>query len=68
MEIKGFKDKIASLEQEKQRMREQLRIVQSERDDFQKKGSDLTNIAKEKIRVAEEENTKLKVYFFHPIV
>ena len=63
MEIKKYRDKIGSLEQEIQRLREQGKIVQSERDDFQRKGLELTNIAKEKIRVAEEENTKLKVFF-----
>jgi len=63
LEIKKYRDKIGSLEQEIQRLREQGKIVQSERDDFQRKGLELTNIAKEKIRVAEEENTKLKVFF-----
>lgn len=59
--MKKHKDKIANLEQEIQRLREHSKAVAAERDDFQKKGMDLTNIAKEKIRVAEEENNKLKV-------
>lgn len=49
------------MEQEIQRLREHTKAVSAERDDFQKKGMDVTNIAKEKIRVAEEENKKLTV-------
>ena len=59
--MKKHKDKIANLEQEIHRLREHTKAVSAERDDFQKKGLELTNIAKEKIRVAEEENNKLKV-------
>jgi len=51
------------LEQEIQRLREHTKAVSAERDDFQKKGMDVTNIAKEKIRVAEEENKKLTVIY-----
>jgi len=62
LEVKKHKDKIGNLEQEIQRMREQLKAVSFERDDFQKKGLETKNIAKEKIRVVAEENNKLKVF------
>jgi len=60
LEVKKHKDKVGNLEQEIQRLREQLKAVSFERDDFQKKGLETRNIAKEKIRVFEEENNKLK--------
>lgn len=61
MEIKRYKDKCVNLEQEIQRLREQVKTLQSEKETLQRKGLEFSNIAKEKVKVAEDENASLKV-------
>lgn len=49
------------MEQEIQRLREQIKEVTTEKEGFQRKGMEMSNLFKEKMRAAEEENNNLRV-------
>ena len=62
MEVRKYKEKNANLDQEVKNLREQVKGLQNEKDQFQKTGLEFSNQAKEKIRSVEEESEGLRVY------
>ena len=62
MELKRYRDKNLNREQEIQRLREQVKEIQTEKEGFQRKGMEMSNLFKEKMRAAEEENMNIKVF------